>query len=241
MDAAISLGFAPARSPGRVLAAWTLGAWHLFRAAPLRILALSLLPIVVEAVVQLVPHAGIGASKLLTPFASAWVLMMLDRKARSGRFSPAAAGRAWAARLPQLLLLSLVMAGVFVAQLLVAAAIGGSAQAMALGSGDMAAIRLGHAELAAILASGAVIGLPLMFAGPRVVLDSVGVLDAITQSIRAVCRHWRPAALLTGALAVAIGALVSAPLLLLVVLPAGLCIGYASYRDVFDPVAPALA
>ena len=40
-------------------------------------------------------------------------------------------------------------------------------------------------------------------------------------------------------LALMLAGLTWMPLLLLVFLPAGLCIGYAAYRDVFDPVPEA--
>ncbi|HSM09984.1 MAG TPA: hypothetical protein VK827_00235, partial [Lysobacter sp.] len=174
MDVAARLTLAPSHSPVQTFIGWMLGAWRLFRSAPAGIFTLSLLPILLESALQAVPDAGIASSKLLTPLASAWVLAMLDSRARTGRFAPAQAGRLWLARLPQLLLVSLLLVGVFAFQLLVAAAIGDGAHALRLAVGDFSALGLSRSQLAIVLASGVVPGSLLMFVGPRVLLDGIG-------------------------------------------------------------------
>ena len=237
MDATASLALASHRPPGQIFANWMRGGWRLFRSAPSRIFALSLFPILVEAAVQVVPDAGIVVSKLLTPLVSAWILIMLDRKARSGRFVPAQTVRLWWDRLPQLLLLSLLLAGVFVFQLLVTVAIGGTEQALALASGNLDAIDLSRSQLAAILASGVVPAVPLMFVGPRVALDGIDVADAVIESLHQVVLYWRPVALFTLLSALLVASAVWTPLVLLIVLPFATCAGYAAYRDVFDRTA----
>lgn len=242
MDAATtSLPLAHVRPSTQVFAAWMLGAWRLFRKAPFRIFLLSLLPILVEAALQLVPIAGIVVSKLLTPLASLWVLALLDRKARSGMFAPMQAGRLWLARLPRLLALAVVSAGVFVFQLSVTAAIGGADQAVALALGDVEGLTLSRVELAAVLCSGAAPASLLMFVAPRVLLDGVGVAPALAESVRWVGHYWRPMTLLTLLSAVLVAGLLWLPLLLLVLLPFAVCVGYAAYRDVLDRVPPARA
>lgn len=238
MDATASLTFAPYRPAGQVFADWMLGAWRLFRSAPVRIFALSLFPILVEAALQVLPDVGIVVSKLLTPLASAWVLATLDRKARTGIFAPAQAVRLWVTRLPQLLLVSLLLAGVFVFQLSITAAIGGTGQALALALGDVAGMNLSRTGLAAILAAGVLPGSLLMFVGPRVLLDGVDVATALGESLRTVGRYWRPVTLLALLFAALVASLLWVPLLLLVLLPFATCVGYAAYRDVFDRTSP---
>ncbi|MDQ3205899.1 MAG: hypothetical protein M3Q40_05225, partial [Pseudomonadota bacterium] len=71
------------------------------------------------------------------------------------------------------------------------------------------------------------------------VLDGVGIWGGLAHSVRAVGRYGWPAVSMTAILAALIAMLSWTPLLLLVLLPAVLCIGYAAYRDVFDPVGPA--
>ena len=233
MDAAVSLALAHHRPSHQVFIAWMLGAWHLFRSAPFRIFALSLFPILVEAALQVIPAAGIVLSKLLTPLAAFWVLAMLDRKARTGTFSPAQARRLWSARFPQLLLTSLLMTGVFAFQLLVTIAIGGTEQALALALGNVAALDLSRVELAAILVSGLVPASLLMFVAPRVLLDGANVASAVGESVRRAGHYRGSVALYILLFAVLIAGILWVPLLLLVLLPFATCAGYAAYRDVF--------
>src|SRR5690606_15037844 len=103
-------------------------AWRLFRRAPGRLALLSLLPIVVQALIQVVPGTGIVLSKLLTPLAGAWVLALIHHKSRDDAFAPARAGWLLLSRLAPLLLVSLLAAGVFMFQLLVTMTLGGADQ-----------------------------------------------------------------------------------------------------------------
>ena len=233
MDAVASLVLARHRSSHQVFIAWMQGAWHLFRSAPFRISALSLLPILVEAALQLIPMAGIVLSKLLTPLAGFWVLAMLDRKARTGTFTPAQARRLWSARFPQLLLTSLLLTAVFAFQLLVTIAIGGIEQALALALGNVAVIDLSRIELAAILVSGLVPASVLMFVAPRVLLDGVRVVYAVSESMRLVGHYRGAVALYLLLFGVLIAGILWIPLLLLMLLPFATCAGYAAYGDVF--------
>lgn len=231
MNATIPFDTGRTRPATRILSTWLIDAWLLFRAAPWRLLLLSLFPIFVEGLIQLVPLAGIALSKMLTPLASAWVLVLLDNKARSDRFAVAAAGRLWSSRLASLLPVSLVCAGVFVFQLGVAAAFAGSGQAFALASGDIG--NLGRTAIGLILASGMLLAALLLFLMPRVLLDGVGFAQGLRDSLRGVARYWRPVALLAALNVVSIVAAVWFPPLLLILLPFGMLSGYTSYRDVF--------
>lgn len=237
MEATAPHALFPDRTAGQILAAWMRGTWCLFRLAPLAIFALSVFPIAVEAALQVVPHAGIVLSKLLTPLASAWVLVMLDKKARTGSFTPLQAARLWWARLPRIVLASVLLAGVFAFQLLAAAVLGGGEQALALALGNMDELTLSRVQLAAMLASGMLPGSLLMFVGPRVVLDGLGVWPAIGESLQLVGHYWRPVAVFAVASALLVASLLWMPLVLLVFLPFATCAGYAVYRDVFDRAA----
>lgn len=234
MDAAVPFAAAHTRPAFRILSTWLADAWRLFRRAPVRMFLLSLLPVAVEALVQLAPGVGIVASKLLTPLASAWVLALIHHKARGGHFAPAAASGVWLSRLALLLWVALLSAAVFAFQLLVAAMLGGVDQSLALAAGDIANLHFDRVELACIFASGMLPAALLMFVMPRVLLDGIGVGRALGESLRCVVRYWRPVALLTLLVAALIGAILWLPLLLLVLLPFATLVGYTSYRDVFD-------
>lgn len=234
MDVAASFTAADARPALRILSTWLIDAWRLFRRAPVRIFLLSLLPIVVEGLVQLTPGVGMVASKLLTPLASAWVLALIDNKARSAAFASASASRRWLSRLPLLLWVALLSATVFALQLLVAAALGGLDQALALAIGDRANLHFARVQLAVILTSGLLPAALLMFVMPRVLLDGVEVGPALVESMRCAIRYWRPVAIVTLVAAGLVAGMLWWLPLLLVLLPFSLLIGYTGYRDVFD-------
>lgn len=238
MNATVPFDTGHARPGARVLLTWLIDAWRLIRLAPLRIVLLSLLPILVEGLVQFMPIIGIALSKLLTPLASAWALTLLDNKARDDRFATARASGLWFSRLASLLPVSLVCAGVFMFQLGVAAAFAGNGQAFALAAGDIANLHLGRTAIGLILASGMLPAALLLFLMPRVLLDGVGFAQGLRDSLRGVARYWRPVALLAALNAVSIVAAVWFPPLLLILLPFGMLSGYTSYRDVFHRAGP---
>lgn len=216
--------------------AWCAAGWRIYREAPVRILLLALAPIVFEALVQLTPSAGIVLSKLLTPAVSAWVLVMLDCKLRRHGFSPGMTGRQIVLRWRQVAGLALASLLVFSVQVAMAALIGSPAQAGALAAGDIAGIGLSKVQLAGVLASGAVPMLFLFFVGPRMILDGLRLWSAVVENARLLKRCWQPMVFYSLLMALMLAGLTWMPLLLLVFLPAGLCIGYAAYRDVFDRV-----
>lgn len=234
MDRLADARFVPVSTPDRRarMRDWLRDGARLWRAHPFGVLGLALAPIVFEALCQLVPGAGIVASKLLTPFASAWALVMLDGRVRRGAYAPVASGRHVIRRAPALLGLIAVALGVFAFQCAVAALLGGPAQAVALASGDLAALTLDRTQFALVLASGALPGMALMFAFPRVLLDAMDARAALVDNARLVRRHARAAIAIGLLSAVLVGGMVFAPWLLLFLLPMALCTGYAAYRDV---------
>lgn len=234
---ALAIPMPAPRYPARHAATWLRGGWQLFRRAPVRIMMLSLMPIVFEALCQAVPGAGILLSKLLTPLLSALALLMLDQRIRHGAFGVPAAIATWRSRLPSLLGLGVACLVVFVFQMALAAALAGPAQAMALALGDMAALRMSRPQMALVLASGMLPGLALLYVIPRVALDGVGILAALGDNARMLMLTWRPALLLSLATALLVGGLLWQPWLLAILLPGGFVVGYAMYRDVFGPAS----
>jgi len=220
--------------PWRHSLRWLADAWRLFRLAPFTLLGLSLLPTVFEGAWQVIPVVGIVASKLLTPIASAWVLAMLDAKARRNEFAAGQSARLVMARFPSLLLSAVLIASVFAFQLMFAAAIGGAGQASALALGQIADLSLSRPQLAIVFASGVLPATLLMFVLPRVLLDRVGAIAAVAESAHRTLMYWRPATVLAAICATSVAALLWLPPIMLLLLPFGLCVGYASYRDVFD-------
>lgn len=234
MDRLADARFVPVSTPDRRarMRDWLRGGARLWRAHPFGVLGLAVAPIVFEGLCQLVPGAGIVASKLLTPLVSAWALVALDARVRHGGYAPLASWRHVLSRARPLLGLVLVALGVFAFQCAVAAVLGGPAQAVALASGDMAALTLDRVQLALVLASGALPGMALMFAFPRVLFDGMDVRAALVDNARLVRRHARAVVQIGLLSAALVGGVVFAPWLLLILLPMALCTGYAAYRDV---------
>lgn len=221
--------------PIRRLGHWLVEAWHVFRRAPIRLYALAVLPMLVEVALQFgVPAGGVVLSKLVVPVVSAWSLLMAHGVVVRNRAAPGAAlGALWAIRasLPGLALLS---ASIFLVQVVAMRLLAGPAGAMALVTAEPAGVAaFTRLDVAISLAVGAIPAVALLFfAGTRIVLDGVPVLDAILENLRLLRRN--PVVLLAWSAANAglLLALVYQPWLLLVLLPMGL-IGYVAWRDVF--------
>lgn len=218
---------------------WCARGWRIFRVAPVRISLLALTPVVAEALVQLTPAVGIVLSKLVTPAVSIWALLMLDHKLRDHRFVPRIAGREMMLRSRTVAALSLASLTVFAIQVSVAAVIGNQAQALAFATGDIAGISYSRVEIACILVSGTIPMMFLFFVVPRMMLDDVPLVPAIVENARLLVRCWRPMVLYALGMSMMLGGLLWMPILLLVLVPAGLCVGYAAYREVFDPMPEA--
>lgn len=194
---------------------------------------LSLLPLLVEGCMQLIPVAGVILSKLLVPLIGAWVLALIDRLARTGTFSVGAATALLSSRSLPLLMLSVVFLAVFFLQVLFAALLGGVDQGLALATGEVLSLRFSRVQMACILVSGLLPGTLLGFASPRVLFDRRGVAQGISDSVGAVLCYWRPVLAYSLVVAALVAGLLWMPWLLLVLCPLSTCIGYVAYRDVF--------
>lgn len=212
---------------------WIVGGWRMYLRAPVRIFLIAVLPILAEGMLQLLPVAGIVASKLVTPLVFAWVLAMLHAKFEDAQFAPRAMATACAGRRGPLVGVALLSLAVFALQLAVTWAIGGADQATALALGQVAALELTKPQLALIFASGTIPGVALMFVLPRILFDGRGILDAMVDNAKAVRIHWKALVVVWLVSAAAVASVLWFPLLLLLILPFSLCVGYASYRDVY--------
>lgn len=230
---------APSLSANRLPASralrWLRDGIAVWRVAPVRLTLLAALPIVVEALCQAIPTAGIALSKALTPIAAAYALLLLDAHARTGRFQPSAvAVRAWRGRRTWPALAAIGLA-TFAFQLAVAAGLSGVDQALAVARGDLASLRMDRLALGSMLASGLLPGVLLVFAIPRMVVDGIDARAALAENARLLATTWRPVVAAMLATAALLAGALWHPALLLVMLPLCFVTGYAMYRDLFPP------
>ncbi len=230
------------RSPRQALQWWIL-ALRLWRRAPLRLALLCLSPLAVEAVVQLVPIVGIVLSKVVVPFFSLGILVVLDRVWRSRIFS--LRGLLWSFHKEHVrtaLEVALISAVVFAFQVFVAFVVYGYPAVDAVMFGRIAQHRelLNHTFVLVLILPGEVPATLLMFLAPLVVLGGVRPLRAAGMSIRLLA--FAPASLLVtcAVSAVLLGAALTwgYGLAMLVVVPWISMVGYVAYRDVL-PIARA--
>jgi len=234
------IGAVRLRSAQQALQWWILGL-RLWRRAPLRLTLLCLAPLVVEAVLQVIPIVGIVLSKVVVPLFSFGVLVVLDRVWRSRLFS--LRGLLWSFRKDHFwiaLEVALVLLAVFAFQVFVAYAAYGYAAVDAVVFGRIAEHRelLNHTFVLTLILPGELPATLLMFLVPLVVLDGVRPLRAAGISIRLLA--FSPASLLLtcGVSGLLLGAALTwgYGLPMLVVIPWMSIMGYAAYRDVF-PIA----
>ena len=122
---------------------------------------------------------------------------------------------------------------VFAAQLGIVVLMSGLDQARALALGDVAALELSRPQLGMVFAGGLLVGTPLAFVGPRVLLDGRSVGSALRDSLNALWNFKRPVVAYTAIIAFAIFGLLWMPLMLLLLLPFATYVSYAAYRDIF--------
>jgi len=217
---------------------WFAAAWQMYRQAPLRWFALALVPMAVELVLQVsIPVAGVVLSKLVVPIASVWCLIVLDQRVRSGRFGVTLGiARTFQLR-GRLLQLALLASGVFAFQMAVVWIWVGPSVALGMATADPTVVtQLTRLQLATVFAAGTVPGALLFFTVPRVVLDRVGVVDALRENLHLLAAGWRPIALYLVLSMLLVASVMFQPWVLLPLLQLGY-VGYWAYRDAFDSIA----
>ena len=225
--------FSAAASPSSTPAlTWLGAAFRLWMRAPLRLSAVAFAPVLLEALVQLVPFAGVVASKLAVTLASGWALLVVHAIARSGAAAPLIQVRALVSGGRGVLAVAVLGLAVFAFQLVVCSLVAGPSQAAMLATGQHQAISMSAETLGWIFASGLLPGALLMFVLPYVVLEGRPPLQAIRSSVATAFAYWPAVALFTVLQFAMVAYVPRFPVLLLVLLPFGLCSLYAIYRTV---------
>ena len=224
--------------PARAALQWWARGLGFWKQAPLRITLWSLLPLVVEALLQALPEVGIVVSKLLTPVASVVVYLAFDGIHRKQPLSAAAV----ATRVRQigaggLLGLALVMFTIYIAQVIVGyLAYGAPALDVALlGRTDGHRELLDQRFLLVLVLVGLVPGVLLLFVTPLVALGGQAPMRAA--SISAATMLTSPAAYVVTfvltAILIAAAITWGSGIALLALVPWVSAVHFVAYRDVF--------
>ena len=215
---------------------------RLWRVAPIRLTFVCLVPLIFEALFQLIPILGVPISKVAVPFLASGIWVVLDSSWNSGQFEWR--GLLWSLERRnrvRALQFALIMASVFVLQLLVATAVYGPAA--------FDAVLLGHVQehpefltqdfVLVLILPGMLPFALFTFAGPLFVVGGRGPIEAAKTSVLRMLSS--PGALgitlsITCAL-MTISLLWGYGLLLLLFLPWMAMMEYMAYRDVWPSVS----
>lgn len=217
-------------------AAWWSEGWHLFREATGIWIGISIVLVIINIVVGLVPVVGDLATSFLFPVFGAG-LMLGCHSVESGEeltFGHLFAG--FQNNLGRLLMVGvLYLVGIAVIIAIAAAlGFGGGFAAAAAGSRNTAALSGLLLGSLVALALGIPLVMSVWFSPGLVVLHDLTAFEAMKLSFRGCLRNILPF-LIYGLLFVVLAALASLPLFLgwLALMPVMFCSTYASYRDIF--------
>ncbi len=239
MHQAMRFRFTASAGPARAFR-WLGEGLRLLLRAPLSLIALCLVPLVVELILQQIPYAGVALSKLVVPCIGIGLWYGVDELARGGRLRVSClaqgARRAHRGAAATSVVTSLIM---FATQVAVSVAVYGSpAIDVLLGRPSPVAMTLSFA-LVTILPAVVpltLLGLSLGFAA----FDGLSPRAAIARSVREVgARAPAFAVFLVAQAALLAVALVGFGIPLLVVSPWLLAAEYVAYRDVRASRPPA--
>jgi hypothetical protein len=198
---AMSMSAVPDRLPanawpaGRALH-WCLGGLRLWRRAPFRLFLLCLAQLLAEALLQLIPWAGVTLSKLVVPMLLLGILLGLDELARGGRlrWSCLLDGVRRRPFLPVLALATLWGLGVFAVQQGVAWLVYGwpAVDAVWLGHAMVHRTLMTPAFERILLMSGVLPSVLLLLAPCRFLFEGRSPWQAIVGSMRTAWRHAAP-------------------------------------------------
>lgn len=225
----------------QAFARWWSAGLRLALRAPFRILIASLLPLVVEALVQLIPWFGVVLSKLLTPFFVLGSLVALSHLETRGEWHWSDLGSAFSAnRRAQALRWSLLMSAIWLFQSAIALAVYGGAGLRALLLGAHTSQLMTPAFAATVIVPGLLLAVPLMLSGPLLAIEGCGAVDSLRSSLRWAAKLW-PSVLMyaiSSALLFCAGLLLS-PLILLIGVPLLFTSSYCAYRAAATDLASA--
>jgi hypothetical protein len=224
------------RVPLRRALDWYAEAMRLWKRAPATLCALAFLALGSEFLLQLVPEAGMLASKVFAPIVACGLFIATDAVARGGRARIGDVLRPFAAS-------AAAIAAIVVSNLLVFAAEAGAAWAIA----DVDLLRnpdggMTQGDVLLMFAVGMLVSLPLTLVPLCGLFDGKGFTAAFDVSIAAF-RENVAAFVLYGLLSYAllVLGLLTLGLGLLVVLPLWATSSYAAWRDLVPSTAPAPA
>ncbi|HEY7904246.1 MAG TPA: hypothetical protein VIH36_12390 [Casimicrobiaceae bacterium] len=232
MSAPMELRHVPAR---RALD-WYGDAIRLWKGSPVMLCVLAFVSLAVELALQLIPDAGMLASKVLAPIVACGLYVGTHAVAGGGRARLGDALRPFGASAP-------AIAAIVASSLLVFAAEAGAAWAIAgvnllrAGAGDAG---MDEPAVFAMFAVGMIASLPLTLIPMSALFDRAGFAKAFDVSIAAFTRNV-PAFLLYGVLSylLLVVGLLTFGLGLLIVMPLWATSAYSAWRDLVHGVAPA--
>ncbi|HEY5365728.1 MAG TPA: hypothetical protein VIL19_04585 [Casimicrobiaceae bacterium] len=212
--------------------AWYAEAMRLWKLAPFTLCALGFLSLACELLLQLIPDAGMLASKIVAPVVTCGLYIATHAVATGGRARVADALKPFAASASAIAAIIVSSLVIFAAEALTAYAVAGSNLLRAgASSGSMSV-----ADVMLMFAAGVAASLPFTLVALCALLDGDGFARAFRVSIAAFA-HNVPAFVLYGVLSYAlllVGMATSA-LGLVIVLPLWATSAYAAWRDLLHP------
>jgi uncharacterized membrane protein len=218
----------PRAVPAARAFAWYAEAMRLWKRAPFTLCAVGLLALATEFALQLVPEAGMLASKIVAPVVTCGLYVATHALANGGRARVTDALRPFGASAPALAAIVASSLAIFAAEAAVAYAVSGTDLLRATASDS--AMDVGPVML--MFAAGTLVSLPFTLVAPCALFDGDGFARAFAVSVRAFTRSV-PAFLLYGALSYAllVIGIVTFALGLVIVLPLWATSSYAAWRD----------
>lgn len=215
---------------------WYGDAIRLWKGSPLTLCALGFIALATELALQLIPDAGVLASKVLAPIVACGLFVGTHAVAGGGRARLGDALRPFAASAP-------AIAAIVVSSLLVFAAEAGAAWAIAgvnllrAGTGDAG---IDEPGVFLMFAVGMLASLPFTLIPMSALFDRAGFVEAFDVSVAAFV-HNVPAFLLYGVLSylLLVVGLLTYGLGLLIVMPLWATSAYAAWRDLAHGESPA--
>lgn len=219
---------------------WSAGSLLALR-APFRIVVAALFPLLIEALLQLIPAVGMLLSKLLTPLFALGSLMTLSRLDTQSHWRWSDLISAFSANhRARAFRWSLMMSVFWLSQSAIALALYGTEGLRALLLGERIPALATPTFALAVILPGVLLSTPLMISGPLLVLEGAGAVESLRASLRWAARLWP--SVLSYAIASALlfsAGIVLSPLILLVGIPLLFTSSYCAYRAAATDLAPA--
>lgn len=218
--------------PANHALAWYAEAMRLWKRAPFTLCVLGFLSLASEFALQLVPEAGMLASKIFAPIVTCGMYIATHSLANGGRAHVTDAVKPFAASASAIAAIVVSSLAVFAAEALTAW-LAADANLLSAGASDAG---MNLAAVLLMFAVGVLVSLPFTLVALCVLLDGDGFARAFRTSFAAFTRNM-PAFLLYGLLSYALLMIGIATfgLGLIIVLPLWATSSYAAWRDLLHP------